>query len=80
MYSFYDMYDPRPQQTSVHHWRQAETVFNINQFKDQYARINISGLGWVIAQVLDFNPGTQQVGLNVFIILAKKTPSSRNAK
>lgn len=35
MYSFYDMYDPRPQQTSVHHWRQAETVFNINQFKNK---------------------------------------------
>ncbi|MDC6157379.1 hypothetical protein HOV72_015885 [Bacillus albus] len=67
MYAFYDMYDPRPQQTSVHHWGQAETVFNINQFKGQYARINVSGLGWVIAQVLDFNPGTQQVDLNVFI-------------
>jgi len=65
----YPMPSPRQQghTTTPYGWDTLKTESNIKQFKGQYIRVQIPGLGWVIAQLLDFDSTTNQVELNVYI-------------
>ncbi|EFZ2114172.1 hypothetical protein BOY45_004110, partial [Shigella flexneri] len=49
----------------AYQWGPTETTENLAQFKNQYIRVNIDGMGWVVAQLLGTEPGGV-VTLNVF--------------
>ena len=53
------------QQPVPYSWTSTETTENLDQFKNQYIRVNITGLGWVVAQLLGTEAGGV-VTLNVY--------------
>lgn len=60
-YNYYHVYRTQPTL-----WSPGEATQNLNQFQNQYIRVHITGLGWVVAQLLGFDAATGVVTLNVY--------------
>lgn len=56
---------PQPHYPIAPHWGHTETHDNLEKFKNQYIRVHIVGMGWVVAQLLGTEPGGV-VTLNVY--------------